>query len=111
MREVKGPLFEILLNAVPFVPPGLLGLHVALPGEHPGNPSRKSEKLLKLNDPTASPGNSQFHRSRSISPPNRIVCLPLVQETWSAASHWVIVLKVGGPAPLIPTANNPLTRI
>src|ERR1700690_2479507 len=116
-RAMAPPVFVMLLNDVPFVAVPFMSTGwetVQTPcwverGSQPGSPSRKSEKLLKVSDPMETPGNIQFHRSRSTSPPNRNVCFPCVQESWSATCHWVMFTFESKAPPLGPAANNPVT--
>src|SRR5579864_3763405 len=84
------------------------------PATHPGRPSRKSWKVL--NDIFIYPLPALLASLITCCPsaPNRKLCLPCVQETWSAPSNWLLVLfspkavfdpKLRPPRPLIVTSE------
>src|ERR1700739_2988722 len=75
----------MLLRPEPLHPRGRVG---STPGaaadpHAPGSPIRKSEGVAKPSIPCEQQLLAQIHRMSSNSPPKRIVCFPLVQESWS----------------------------
>src|SRR5579862_1938697 len=63
------------------------------PGRHAGKPIRKSANDLNDTFMNEDPGVSASFLTRCPSKPVRNVCMPCDQETWSAASNWLVLLS------------------
>src|SRR5690348_17339545 len=81
---------------------------------HAGQPSRKSWKFLNVIFMYPLPALLASLITCCPSAPNRKLCSPCVQETWSAPSNWLLVLfspkavfdpKLRPPRPLIVTSE------
>src|ERR1700720_1679104 len=80
------PIAERLLNEEPFVLPGLVALQVPLPvnAAQDPRPIRKSANVAKVGCPSSILGREVVMPLRASSAPIRKLCLPCVQENWSA---------------------------
>src|SRR5215510_5959569 len=102
---------KILLNGVllfgtPLVNEGAPPRHAPSPGAQPGRPISRSADEFTIGEPLERLGKFQFHCTRSNSTPVRMVCLPWVQETWSAHWNW-FTYSVWSSKLLPPSRNKP----
>src|SRR5689334_22241452 len=93
---------------------GIVTTGPVAPAAHVGRPSRKSWKVLNVIFMYPLPALLASLITCCPSAPNRKVCIPCVQETWSAPSNWLLVLfspkavfepKLRPPRPLIVTSD------